>query len=406
MRLQLDWGRQSLDIDAPGLKLVESYRAPPAPPVADLAGAVRRALEEPYRFPPLRRALTPDDHVAVAVDESLPRLPELLVPLLEHVRSAGVSAEAITLICLPPSTGQSWALELPDEFQDIHVEVHQPADRRQLSYLATTRQGRRIYLNRSAVDADQLILLTGRGYDPRLGVSGAETALFPNLSDEGTQQEFAAKLSLDTPSAKPWPIRSEAVEVCWLLGAPFLVQVIEGTDSEVLHVLGGTTESSGKGQRLHDARWRVVVAQQADVVLAGIGGDLSRHTFDDLARAFFCAARVVKPSGRIVLLTEANPSLGRAAEVLRRHDDPMDALKTLLQEKPPDLAAGFQWATAAEKAKLHLLCRLPSDIAEELFVVPLAQAQNVGKLLPEGTSCLFLPDAHKTLAVLSGTNST
>ena len=39
-------------------------------------------------------------------------------------------------------------------------QVHDPADRKKLSYLATTRQGRRIYLNRSAVDADQLIVLS------------------------------------------------------------------------------------------------------------------------------------------------------------------------------------------------------------------------------------------------------
>ena len=73
-----------------------------------------------------------------------------------------------------------------------------------LSYLATTRQGRRIYLNRSAVDADQLILLTGRGYDPRLGIHGAETALYPRLADEATLHEIAGKLSLDAPGRDPW----------------------------------------------------------------------------------------------------------------------------------------------------------------------------------------------------------
>ena len=51
-------------------------------PLADPTAAVRAALDAPLHYPPLRRALTPDDHVAVLVDEDLPHLARLLVPLL------------------------------------------------------------------------------------------------------------------------------------------------------------------------------------------------------------------------------------------------------------------------------------------------------------------------------------
>jgi nickel-dependent lactate racemase len=400
-RLQIAWGRQTLDLDVPDRNLVASRRHSAVEPLTDLAGAVRSALEQPLRFPTLRRALTPDDHVTIAVDEHLPRLPELLVPLLEHIQSAGVAAEAITLVCQPPSTGQPWALELPDEFQDMQVEVHQPGERRKLSYLATTRQGRRIYLNRSAVDADQLILLTGRGYDPCVGISGAETMLFPGLSDQATLNEFAEKLSLDVPGDRPWPIQAEAVEVAWLLGAPFLVQVIEGGGGDILHVLGGTVESSSEGKRLMEERWRIHVERAADIVVAGISGDGQHATFTDLARAFYSAARVVKPGCRVVLLTDALPKLGRSAEVLRQHDDPMAALRTLLKEKPADLAEGFLWSSAAHKVKLYLLSRLPGDVVEEMFATPLEGPGQVSQLIDSDATCLILPDAHKALAVLA-----
>jgi nickel-dependent lactate racemase len=403
-RLQVAWGRQTLDVDVLDRNLVASCRGPVAAPLTDLASAVHRSLEEPLRFPALRKALTPDDHVAIAVDEGLPRLPELLVPLLEHVRSAGVAAEAITLVCQPPSTGQPWALELPDEFQDVRVELHQPGERRKLSYLAATRQGRRIYLNRTAVDADQLILLTGRGYDPCVGISGAETALFPGLSDQGTLNEFADKLSLDAPGLKPWPIQAEAVEVAWLLGAPFLVQVIEGSGGDILHVLAGTVESSSEGKRLLEERWRIQVERPADIVVAGIDGDADRTSFADLAHAFYCAARVVRPGGRIVLVTDAHPKLGRAAELFRQQDDPMAALRILLKEKTADLAEGFLWTSAAQKAKLYLMSRLSADVVEEMFVTPLEQPEQVSKLIDSDATCLILPDAHKALAVLANSS--
>src|SRR5207244_567281 len=177
----------------------------------------------------------------------------------------------------------------------VHVEVHDPANRDHLAYLATTRRGRRIYLNRTAVDAEQVIILSRRSYDPLAGYSGAEAALFPALSDAATRSELYQKLSMEAPGPEPWPVRQEATEVAWLLGAPFILQVIEGPGEQVGDILGGMVETSADGERLLDARWRTRVATMADTVVAGIAGDPAHHDFTDLARALGCAARVVKP---------------------------------------------------------------------------------------------------------------
>ncbi len=400
MYLDLTWDRQQLDVEVDAYKLVRSYRAAPAPALTDVGAAVREALERPLDYPPLRRALTPDDHVAIVVDETVPQLPRVLVPILEHVCAASVAAEAVTLVCLPPSSGQTWVDELPDEFQDVRIEVHQPGDRRQLSYLATTRRGRRVYLNRSVVDADQAVLLTRRRYDPLLGYAGAEGTLYPGLCDEATLRELSDRFDAEAPGRAPWPLRREAAEVAWLLGAPFLVQVIEGSDSDILHVVGGPVESSGHGQQLLDARWRVEVDRPADVVIATLEGDPGQHSVDDFARAFLCASRVVSPGGKVVLLTEAAPPQGPSFDLFRRLDDPVAALEALEHERPADHATGFMWASAAVQAKLYLLSGLPDDVVEELYATPLEHARQVEKLLAGGATYLYLPDAHKTLAVL------
>src|SRR5262245_35344160 len=154
MHVGIGYGRERLELDVPAERLVGTHRHPPAPLLPDPAEAVRRALEEPLGFPALRRALTPDDHVAVVVDERLAGLASLVAPVLEHLASAGVRPEAVTLLCPAPAASQPWVEELPDDFQDVRVEVHDPADRKRLSYLATTRGRRRVYLNRTAVDAD------------------------------------------------------------------------------------------------------------------------------------------------------------------------------------------------------------------------------------------------------------
>src|SRR5579862_2717881 len=138
MRITLDYGRSHVDFDVPEGGLAVVRRQPPAPPLADPQAAVRDALENPHDFPALRRALTPDDHVAIVIDEQLPRLAQLLTPILEHLTAAGVTAECITLLCAPPAGNQGWVDDLPDDFQDVRIEVHDPTDRRKLSYLAAT----------------------------------------------------------------------------------------------------------------------------------------------------------------------------------------------------------------------------------------------------------------------------
>jgi hypothetical protein len=193
-------------------------------------------------------------------------------------------------------------------------------------------------------------------------------------------------------------VRREAAEVAWLLGAPFLVQVIEGIGSDIAHIIGGPVESSRHGQHLLDERWRITVDRPADVVVATLSGDVELR-LDDFARAFLCASRVVRPGGRIVLFSDAAPPLSESFELFRRQEDPAAALRALEANRLADYAAGFMWASAALQAKLYLLSSLAGDVAEELFVTPLEQGRQVEKLLV-GADCLVVPEAHKTLAVL------
>src|SRR5262249_9213727 len=156
----------------------------------------------------------------------------------------------------------------------------------------------------------------------------------------------------------------EAAEVAWLLGAPFLLQVIEGWRDDLVHVLGGPVETSKEGERLLNARWRVTVPQPVDTGIAGVSGDPARHEFAEVARALPCALRVVKPGGRIVLLSRAKPALGQGGELLRQAENPGQGLSLLRQHEPPDMAAAFQWANAVQQVAVYLLSDLAAETAE------------------------------------------
>src|SRR4029077_21079746 len=108
-----------LTLDLPETQLLPVHRGAVAPAVADVSAAVRDSLDHPVDYPPLRRALTPDDHVAVVVDESLPDLASILSPLLEHLLSAHVTPDAVTLVCAERHPNRTWLDRLPPQF--LHV---------------------------------------------------------------------------------------------------------------------------------------------------------------------------------------------------------------------------------------------------------------------------------------------
>jgi nickel-dependent lactate racemase len=296
----------------------------------------------------------------------------------------------------PPHGSETWIDELPDEFADVTAETHDPADAKKLAYLATTKAGRRLYLNRSLVEADFVILLTGRRYDPSSGYAGAEHAIFPALSNEETRAALAGEFT----TAAPVRVEGEADEIAWLLGTPFLVQVIEGAGDTVQEVVAGLLDSSAEGVKRQDARWRGTIATEPDTVIAAISGSPVEITFFDLAKAAATAARVVRKGGRIALLTTAAPDLGPGAQMLRTLEGPDGAKKLLAKEKPDDWVAAALWVFAAKRASIFLASAYPDDVAEELFTTPIRRPSEAQRLIDTGGNVLLIPDAHKTMVTV------
>jgi nickel-dependent lactate racemase len=386
-------GRSRWSLTVRDADLIPLTDAPHAP-VLDARGAVVDALDHPVRFEPFRRALTPDDRIALVVDESLPRLPELIAGILEYLAGAGVPPAAVTAIS-PAGSGQPWVDDLPDTMADLQTEVHRPGDRNRLSYLAATKEGHRIYLNRTVVDADQIIALSGRGYDPLLGYSGATGSVYPALADSESVRNLVPRLSPQTAPDGTWPVTVEAKEVTWLLGSPFFVQVIEDAGDDIHRVIAGFADTAADGERQLDDRWKTAAGEAADTVIVTLSGDPNRHDFAAMARAAATGAQVVKPGGSIILLSEADPEIGGAADVLRRTDEPPEAVKVLFREKPADAAAAVQWAWAAGRARLYVASEIRPTTVEEMFATPLGGPKDVQALLNVGGRTLIIPDAHK-----------
>jgi len=122
MRVEIYYGLERAEYEVADANLVVPRREPRTPPIQDIGQAVTNALERPHGFPALRKALTPDDHVVIVVDNQLPHLDEMLTAVVEYLIQARIRAAAITLLyASSPSTGVNG--QLPGH-PEIAVETH------------------------------------------------------------------------------------------------------------------------------------------------------------------------------------------------------------------------------------------------------------------------------------------
>ncbi|GBD37361.1 hypothetical protein HRbin36_02492 [bacterium HR36] len=380
------------------------------PVVADVRAAVRQALESPLDFPPLRQALVPDDRLAIVISENYRRLPDLLVPLLEYLEKAGLSVAKTKLVCPPRLPGVSpppWREELPRAFASLEVEEHDPKNRGRLCYLANTKAGRRLYLNRTLVEADQVLVVGPAHYDPVLGCGGGFGDLFPGMADEETRRDFVRRPAEEPPGEEANPALREAAEVGWLLGVPFWLAAVPGRGDEVRDIFAGPLESVFPyARRSLEAAHAYRYPWRAEVVVTAISGDPRWHSFDDLTRALAAASRLVQHGGKIVALAEIREeTLGPAARQLEQFDNPVALLAHARQQNLADVQTIWHLAIAARRAHLYVYASLPKNLVARLPATAVSSLDEVQRLLDHAQSCIFLPDGHRANACVLGTMS-
>jgi nickel-dependent lactate racemase len=356
---------------------------------------LRACLENPTGYPALRLALTPDDHVAIVLDPGVPQLDVLLTVLMEHLAKADIESSAVTLVVADEPTGLGWRELLGSWKDQLELEIHDSCNRDRLSYLAATQKGRRVYINRTVVDADQVVVLARAGYDWSRGFTGATTAIFPALSDQATRQEFAALSESFADGKAAEMFLQEGEESAWLLGAPFFIQVIEGAGDAVAQIVAGASNSLDEGHKQVEAFWSFPEDHEASLVIAQVTGAPERLGLPELAAAAAKAASFVESDGVLAIVFPSRFELDEAMQVVCSASDAVDAVKGLHRQKARDPGAALQWLSAVGRARVYLLSQANSETVEEMLAAPLEKLEQLQKLVDAADSVLVLVDPHK-----------
>ena len=392
--ISLHSGNLTASVRTDGVKLLVGTNEP----LQSVAEQCCRALLVPLGLPELSRCVVPGDSVAIVIDPETPHLIDLLIAVGEQLLSVPDSGIALSLM-LPPDPGSAgWSQlveKLPLHLQrDLTVHVHDPSATDQLSYLASSTAGDRVYLNRRISDADLLVTIGIVCFDSLLGYRGTTSAIFPAFSDTDAIQQARTQGHPELTPEQPRPYRQLIDEVGWLLGTQFSVQVVPGPGDTPLAILAGLPEDvMTVGKDLVDRVWRVRPQQEVDAVVLSVPCDASTG-WKQFGNAIELATRLVQLDGRIIVVADLPVPEGPGATMLRRCHDADELLKPLRREPGQDAVEITQLINTLRHARVYLYSNMPSDIVEELGIIAIEDSAELQRLANSAMSCVALPNAN------------
>ena len=357
----------------------------------------REALLNPLGYPELVRCVVPGDRVILVVDPETPFAAEIISTVWEQLQSVTDGGVLLTLLLPPDHSGTGWQW-LRDQFplhvqQQITVHVHDPADSSQISYIASTSGGERIYLNRLLSDADLIITVGIIAFDGLLGFRGTSSILFPTFSDLATQQSSQSQGHPELTPEQQRPFREMIDEVGWLLGTQFTVQAIPGAAGLPAEILAGLPEDvMARGKELVESTWRVSVEEMVDGAVISVPG--GAFGWKQLGQALENITNIVQQGGRIVIVADLPIPEGPAATMLRRCQDPEELLKPLRREPTVDSVEFAQLIQALRRVRVYLLSQLPAELVEELGMIPVSDSAELQRLVATIEDCKCIPFAN------------
>jgi hypothetical protein len=401
MRVRVDFQDEGLDFELPAERLVAAWGGPRGVGPSQQIVVIREALEQPRDYPPLRQIVVPGDQVVIALDPTTPEA-SLVLDALGHVfAEAGIEPGSLTVLTPPNVAATSSTIPA----REGTLVVHDRDDRAQLAYLASTKHGRRIYLNRLLTDADVVVPVGRLGFDPVLGYRGPWSVLFPELSDRDTLRALGDRLTDsngDVPVGKARAQLEEAFEVSWLLGTQLHAGLLPGATGLLEAVVGRDTSVRDQGIAALEHHWRFRAPARAELVVAGVGRPGTATTLQDLADALSTATRLVQHGGKIVVLSHASGTIGPSLQRVIDAGDPKNAATALRGlEEAEDYPAARSLARALAWADVFLYSQLDPQIVEDLSLVALERPEQTRRLVAGSRSATFVCHAELTRADVS-----
>ena len=365
--------------------------------VSDPAAAVVEALADPLDYPPLADSIVPGDRVAIAIDEAVPQLPKVLRGAFKAVQRSGVDPEAIAIVTTDAQTSQICHEALAQHTPALpQFVVHDPNDEANLCMVGMTKRKEPLRVNRTIFDADVVLPIGCARPDNR----GAYDSLFPRFSDAEAIKRFRAPTNW-RPTAGVAEKKPAADKAGWLIGVAMTVQVVPGENETVANVVAGEPQAvARRSKALSRARWLVHSPHRVGLVVATITGGPASQTWANVGRALAAAEPLLEVGGAVAICCNLDVPPG---ESLGRSIGSTDLEKTereILKDQNADSWPALQLVRALQRGTIYFLSQLDAETVEDMGLAPIADVNELARLVARHESFAVLEDAQHAVATV------
>jgi len=325
MRIGMAFGRKGLTLDLPDGRNWQVLEARSAPPLHDPDAAIAAALDAPFAGPPLAKLARAAKSAAISVCDITRPVPyrTMLPPLLHRLEASGIAREAITILIAtglhrPATDAEIVEILGANIAASCRVVNHRARELAEHRWLGTTKSGTPVYIDERFLAAD--LHITCGLVEPHLmlGFSGGRKLIVPGVAYQDTIRRIHSPAFIRDPRAIEGsiaanPTHAELLEIARMARHDFMLDVAITRDRRISGVFAGTPEPThAEATRFVSAAMRHELAAPADAVITSSAGYPLDLTLYQTIKGVTAAARIVKPGGKIMVVSACEEGAGSA----------------------------------------------------------------------------------------------
>lgn len=344
MKVQLAFGKHGLAIELPEGPRYEILKVHSAPPVMDVEKALGAALDSPVAGLPLMELAQGKKTAAISIcDITRPAPnPVTLPPLLDRLHRAGIAPENVTLMIATGLHRAATDAELrtilgPKIAAAYKIVNHDARDLERHRFVGTTKQGTPVYIDERFIAADLHITLGFIEQHLMLGFSGGRKLVAPGLAAQQTikvlhSPRFMRESRATEGSIRDNPLHAELLEIARMARHDFMLDVTLTKTREISGVFAGEPVAAhAAGVEFLQASSVEYLPEHVDAVITSAAGYPLDLTFYQTGKGITAAQHIVKPGGKILILSECAEGAGSQefAKMLRGYQGPQAFLNAI-----------------------------------------------------------------------------
>jgi lactate racemase len=419
MKTRFAFGKHGIEVSVPDGFDCQIVRSRSARALDDAVGALDAALDRPIACAPLKKMAAGMRTAAISVCDITRPAPNrvTLPPLLRRLHDAGIPKDGVTILIATGLHRAATKEEIdvilgPEIAAKYRVASHDARNFAAHRALGTTRRGTPVYIDERFMAADLHITLGFVEPHLMLGFSGGRKLIVPGQAAQETIKVIHSPRFNREPLATEGsiagnPLHEELLEIAGMARHDFILDVTLTREREIAGVFAGDpVKAHAAGVRFLEDTSLEPLDALADAVITSAAGYPLDLTLYQSVKGLTAAQHIVKPGGKILLLSECAEGIGSRefARMLKAYRGHAEFLEEIRETK----VEVDQWQV--EKLALtgmehELLFYTPGAATEELGCLAANAFSDLGEAvaalvsgLEAGARVALLPEGPYTYA--------